>query len=145
MKAGIKDKSLAKGILMVLLVFLGYLFYVFIPIWIYAIANSEGTAKVISLSENEIIYSYYNVYKGKEIKLRRDIDKTSYLKKIHETVEFKIRYSKSLSGYVIFIGIDRQTPISMTLFITCLTLISIWLYILVIKGRISLKTLFGID
>ncbi len=144
MKTGIKDKSLAKAVLIVLLAFLCYLFYVFIPIWLYAVANSEGTAKVISLSEKELVYSYYNSYKDEEIKLKRDINKVSYFQKLKEADEFRIRYSKAFSGYVIFVGIDKTTPISMTLIVTCLTLISIWLYILVLKGKISLKTLLGI-
>ena len=144
MKAEIKDKSLAKAVLIVLLVFLCYLFYVFIPIWLHAMSNSEGTAKVISLSEKELVYSYYNSYKNEEIKLKRDINKVSYFQKLKEEDEFRIRYSKALSGYVIFIGIDETTPISMTLIVICLTLISIWLYILVLKEKISLKTLLGI-
>lgn len=144
MKAEIKDKSLAKAVLIVLLVFLCYLFYVFIPIWLHAMSNSEGTAKVISLSEKELVYSYYNSYKNEEIKLKRDINKVSYFQKLKEADEFRIRYSKAFSGYVIFIGIDETTPISMTLIVICLTLISIWLYILVLKEKISLKTLLGI-
>ena len=143
MKTGIKDKSLAKVVLIVLLVFLCYLFYVFIPIWLYAVANSEGTAKVISLSEKELVYSYYNSYKDEEIKLKRNIDKVSYFQKLKEADELRIRYSKPFSGYVVFVGIDKTTPVFMTLIVTFLTLISIWLYVLVLKGRISLKTLLG--
>jgi len=141
----INDKSLAKAVLLVLLGFLGYLFYVFIPIWSYSLSNLEGTAKVISLSQSKLEYSYYNVSKNKVIKLKRELDKTTYFNKIKEADEFRIQYSKSFSGYVVSIGIDNQTPVFLTLIVICLTLIAIWLYVLVLKGRISLKTLLGIN
>ena len=144
MKSTTKEKTLAKAVLVVLLVFLGYLFYIFTPIWLFSVANSNGTAKVISFTDSKIEYSYFNDYKKEEIKLKRKIRKVSYLNKIKNADELEIKYSKYLSNHVIFVGVDNQTPIFLTLVIMCMTIITIWLYLLVLKGKLSLKTLLGV-
>ncbi len=135
---------LAKVVFLTLLVFLGYLIYIFIPIWSFSLSNTSGVAKVVSLTDNTLVYSYYNEFKQEEIKLERAVRNKTDLQKIEVGVKFEIEYSNFSPNYVFFVDVDSQTPIYLTLIVLCLTLISIWLYILVLKGRISLKVLLGV-
>lgn len=143
MKNDNKDKRLAKIILFTLVVFLGYLLYVFIPMWAFSLSKSNGEAKIISVSNNTIVYKYFNNYKQKTIELRRKSNKKIYIDRIRKYDTVKIKYSKIFPGYVVFTGIDKRTPIYLTVITVCLTLTAIWLYILVLKDKLSLRSLLG--
>lgn len=142
----IKDKRLASFILYGLLIFLGYLIYVFSPVWAMSFFRTEGVAYVETISNDEyIIYKYFNKYKNTEIKLKREIDNSNYWDAIKEEDKLKMEYPKYFPNHVVFESVDTSTSLVFTLIVFVLTLLSIWLYWLVIKGKISIKTLLGIN
>lgn len=141
-----QQKTIAWIVLSILIIFLGYLIYVFLPGWSWHIEHSEGRAEIESVSESDktFTYSYFNQYKSKTITNIRKVEKVGDFAGISVGATLPITYSKYVSGYVRFKSINQNPSLSLTVGVFILALVGILLYVGVLLNKISLETLAGV-
>lgn len=144
-----QDRTLTKLAMGVLIAFAMYLLYLFIPIWSMDIAKASTNANVLSIEKdggiNRVIYTYYHERLKKDIKLSRKVELKSYLERIERRSSMKIDYSIHFPGYVHFHGLDSKLSPSLTITVFLLVLLSIYLCLRVLQGKLELKTLLGMQ
>ncbi len=140
------ELKLARIILVLLLVLLGYLINNFYPSWTWHIYNLKAQAKVVSIDEknNVVTYSYFNQSKFKEITLARTLKTKSELSNFNLKSNFTITYSYYVPQFVRFDLFDKPPKVGLTVFAVLIVLIGILLYSGVVLNRISLKALAGV-
>jgi len=141
-----QHKTIAWIVLSILIIFLGYLIYIFLPGWSWHIEHAEGRAKIESVSESDktFTYSYFNEYKSETITNKRKVEKIGDLADISVGATFPITYSKYVSGYVRFKSLDQIPALSLTVGVFILALVGVLLYVGVLLNKISLETLAGV-
>jgi hypothetical protein len=141
-----RELKIAKIILVLLLVLLGYLSMSFYPSWTWHIYNLKAQAKVVSIDEknNVVTYSYFNQSKFKEITLERRLKTKSELSYFNLNSNYTISYSYYVPQFVIFDLFDKPPKVGQTIFAVVVVLMGILLYSGVVLNRISLKALAGV-
>ncbi len=145
-KNTLQHKAIAWIVLLILIVFLGYLFYVFLPSWSWHIEHTEGRAEIESINKSakSFTYSYFNKYKSETITNEREVEKMGDLVDISIGTTLPVTYSKYVSGYVRFKTLDQIPSLGLTVGVFILVLVGVILYVAVLLNKISLETLAGV-
>lgn len=143
-----KDKVLAVLILMSFIAWALYLSKIYIPGYIYHIANEQGVARVVDRKElngnKVIVYTYYHEYLGKNITNERRVWDLKKWELYRSKKVFDITYAKILSSYVVFESIDTTPLLFLTIFPFVVSIFGIWSCIKVLRDKVTLADLLGV-
>lgn len=137
------DIYVVKVVLVIAIVLLVFQFYLFIPLWGYKIANIETVAKITTLSQDKLAYSYFDRVKKIEITRTRKIIKRDYDKLIL-CKNLRIKYSEFMADYVVVLDIEKEPGIVFSFLAILVVLVSIKRHIFALRGRMTVKELYGL-
>lgn len=141
-----RELNIAKIILVLLLVLLGYLSMSFYPSWTWHIRHLKAEAKIIHIDQrnNVVTFSYLNQTSFKEVKLARRLKSKKELAKFRVDATYPITYSYYTPRFVRFDLFDKHPQITLSILAVLIVCIALDLYLGVVLNKISLKILTGV-
>lgn len=138
------DYIVAWLVLLVFIIFGGYLFYLFIPGWFIRLSSETTIAKTEDRYSKDgyyyVEYSFYNNNEEKVVLKRKIVRKSDFEKYGNAN---KIQYNKRFPNRIYFVNIDVQLPLWASGLIILIDLMILIRIIKVLQNRLTLYDVFG--